>query len=107
MQVFYKPVGFYAWGVNTEQLGRLSRAYSLAQGELGRQLRERGGVSLRQMGEAIQVGPGELSRWERGLHRPRTRAALRWLAAIEAIEAGIAASLAKDDPANTAPGESE
>ena len=70
-------------------------AYRLTEREQGRLLRERSGVSLRQMAEAIGTNPGELSRWERGIARPRTRSALRWIAAVETLRA----ELPDEDPA--------
>jgi len=42
------------------------------------------------MAAVIGCNQGEVSRWERGLSRPREKYALRWLGAIEAIEVELA-----------------
>jgi transcriptional regulator with XRE-family HTH domain len=75
--------------MTTSQLVRLAQAYRLIEAENGRSLREESGVSLRQMAAALGTNPGELSRWERGISRPRTANALRWLDAVEAIAEGL------------------
>ena len=73
----------------TSQLVRLVQAYRLTEGEEGRSLREESGVSLRQMAAELGTNPGELSRWERGISRPRKANSLRWLDAVEAITEGL------------------
>jgi transcriptional regulator with XRE-family HTH domain len=69
----------------SQRLARLTRAYRLAEGQHGRLIRERAGLSLREMAGALGVSPADLSRWERHLVRPRPRAALQWLKACDAI----------------------
>jgi transcriptional regulator with XRE-family HTH domain len=83
--------------MQTDRLARLTRAYRLGRPlsegsgmSLGRHLRERSGVSLRELARVIGVNQGELSNWERGNARPRTEFALKWLRAVEAIEAELA-----------------
>jgi transcriptional regulator with XRE-family HTH domain len=71
--------------MRTERLVRLARAYRLADNDEGRLVRERSGISLRALAAAIGCNQGEVSRWERGLARPREEHALRWLLAIEAL----------------------
>lgn len=77
---------FQQWAMAqaTPRLVRLARANRLVQGE-GRLLRERAGVSLREMASILRVNPGDLSRWERGM-RPRPDAALRWLKACDELK---------------------
>lgn len=79
-------------GRKIERLARLTRAYRLADAAEGRMLRERAGVSLREMAAALDVNPGDLSRWERNVVRPRANAALRWLDACEAIQSELAST---------------
>lgn len=50
-----------------------------------RALRIAAGVGLREMASAIGVVPSTLSRWERGLRRPRSAAAVRWAEAVRNI----------------------
>jgi transcriptional regulator with XRE-family HTH domain len=76
--------------VNTDRLARLARAYRLSEGEAGRLVREGSGISLRELATTIGTNMGELSRWERGLARPRADFALRWLEAVEAIRSELA-----------------
>jgi transcriptional regulator with XRE-family HTH domain len=75
--------------VDTERLAQLATAYRLAEGGRGRAVRERSGISLREMAATIGTNMGELSRWERGLVRPRADFALRWLQAVEAIRSAL------------------
>ena len=63
----------------------LARARRLAEDDQARRLRESAGISLRDLASAIGTNPGELSRWERGLSRPRAISAIRWLRACEVI----------------------
>lgn len=64
---------------------RLARANRLARTGEARAIRECSGVSLRTLAAALGTNPGELSRWERGLARPRPRSALRWLSEVESL----------------------
>lgn len=70
-------------------VGQLARANRLARTGEARAIRERSGVSLRTLAEALGTNPGELSRWERGLARPRPSSALRWLGEIENLRAEL------------------
>lgn len=70
-------------------LAELVRARRLAHGN-ARRLRLQADVSVREMAEAVGVTPGQLSRWERGLSRPRGKTALRWYAAVEDLRQGPA-----------------
>ena len=63
---------------------RVARARQLAAGE-GRRAREEAGLSLREVADALSIDVADLSRWERGLVRPRTASALRWLDVVEAL----------------------
>jgi transcriptional regulator with XRE-family HTH domain len=73
----------------TQRLAQLTRAYRLAENEQGRLVRERSGISLRELAATIGTNMGELSRWERGIARPRAPVALRWPEAIEVISAEL------------------
>ncbi len=44
----------------------------------GREIREEAGLSLAEVAHAVGVDKGTLSRWERGLARPRRSQALRY-----------------------------
>lgn len=50
-----------------------------------RAVRLAAGISVRQLAQAIGVQPSTLSRWERGLRRPRPEQAKRWCALIERL----------------------
>jgi DNA-binding XRE family transcriptional regulator len=91
------PLGLRFPLMYVDRLARLTRAYRLGRPldetsnvSLGRLLRQQSGVSLREMARVIGVNQGELSNWERGNARPRAELALKWLAAVEAIEAELA-----------------
>ena len=73
----------------TTDLPQLSRAYRLTEGGTGRQVREAAGISLRQLAGALGTNQGELSRWERGISRPRPQRALAWLRAVELLRAEL------------------
>jgi transcriptional regulator with XRE-family HTH domain len=66
---------------------RLVRARQLADSTHPRRLRQAAGLSLADLAEMIEVEPASLSRWETGQGRPRRESALRWLDALEALEA--------------------
>ncbi|MHB1777516.1 MAG: helix-turn-helix domain-containing protein [Acidimicrobiales bacterium] len=68
-------------------LPRLVEALRLGGTGRGRRVRERSGLSLRQLAVALGVNAGDLSRWERDLARPRPASALRWLDAVETLDA--------------------
>jgi transcriptional regulator with XRE-family HTH domain len=68
------------------ELQQLVRGRRLAREGRGRFLREAAGLSLRELAAAIGVDVATLSRWEHGSSRPRTRAAMRWVEACDAIE---------------------
>lgn len=76
--------------MNTDALRILTRARRLADAEAGRRLREAAQIGLRDLAAAIGTNPGELSRWERGLARPRVDSAIRWLEACDAIRSELA-----------------
>ncbi|MDA8314741.1 MAG: helix-turn-helix domain-containing protein [Actinomycetota bacterium] len=69
----------------TRELAQLTRAYRLSSTGEGRQIREESGISLRLLARTIGVNQGELSRWERGVARPRPGSAVRWLRAVDTI----------------------
>jgi DNA-binding XRE family transcriptional regulator len=60
------------------QLAELSRLRALARSGDARRLRERAAIGLCEMAKVVGVDPATLSRWERGVGRPRGRAASRW-----------------------------
>ena len=72
----------------TDQLNSIIRARRLTLGQ-GRRLRTQADLSVDELAGAVGVTGGTLSRWERGLTRPRGRAATRWLAACEEIRAAL------------------
>lgn len=50
-----------------------------------RAIRLAAGLTVGDMARALGVTPGAVSRWERGLARPRGDAALRWHAVLSAL----------------------
>jgi transcriptional regulator with XRE-family HTH domain len=56
----------------------------------GRDLRERAGLSVRELATLLGVDAATLCRWERGQTRPRGPAASRWVAACQLIENELA-----------------
>ncbi len=64
------------------------RARRLTHGQ-GRRLRLAADLSVAELAEVLHVDPGTLSRWERGLVRPRGEAASRWLQACEEIRTAL------------------
>jgi transcriptional regulator with XRE-family HTH domain len=54
----------------------------LARSGEARRLRERSGLSLREVASEIGVDASSLSRWETGATAPRAKAALRWAAVL-------------------------
>jgi transcriptional regulator with XRE-family HTH domain len=75
--------------MSDERIARLTRALRLAADEQGRRVREQSGISLRELATFIGTSHGELSRWERGVSRPRPTVALRWLEAVESIRSAL------------------
>jgi DNA-binding transcriptional regulator YiaG len=61
------------------------RSRTLARTGAGRRLRERAGVSLHELAAAVLVSPSTVSRWERGLARPRGAAAERYADALDVL----------------------
>lgn len=78
-------------------LPKLVQALRLGETGRGRRVRERSGISVRQLALALGVNQADLSRWERGLSRPRSVSALRWLEAVETLDAATP----PDDPEGT------
>jgi DNA-binding transcriptional regulator YiaG len=64
-------------GVSTD-VSKLIRARWLARSGEGRRIRERAGLSLREVADAVGVDPTTLARWEHDRSVPRSRAAQRW-----------------------------
>jgi hypothetical protein len=56
----------------------------------GRDLRERAGLSVRELATLLGVDGATLCRWERGQTRPRGPGASRWVAACQLIEHELA-----------------
>jgi transcriptional regulator with XRE-family HTH domain len=56
----------------------------------GRDLRERAGLSVRELAALLGVDAATLCRWERGQTRPRGPGASRWVAACQLIENELA-----------------
>ena len=56
----------------------------------GRRLRERAGLSIRELAGLLGVDAATLSRWENGRTHPRGSGAARWLAACRTIEEELA-----------------
>jgi hypothetical protein len=52
--------------------------------------REGAGVSLTELAGSIPCSPAALSRWERGLRRPRSDLAIAWAAALRELMQGAA-----------------
>jgi transcriptional regulator with XRE-family HTH domain len=68
------------------ELQAVVRGRRLGREGRGRFLREAAGLSLRDLAHAVGVDVATLSRWERGVARPRHAAAVRWVAACDEIE---------------------
>jgi len=62
------------------------RGLRLGQNFQGRRLREQAGLSLRQMARILEIQPGSLSRWERGINTPRLEDAIKWAQACNELE---------------------
>lgn len=97
---YWRDVAFILRGM-TPQLRRLVRARGLAENEKGRLLRERAGLSLRDVAAGIGTDVGTLSRWERGLSRPRPGHAAAWLRVYDQILTELGES---SEPDRTATG---
>ena len=67
------------------ELDELLEALDLARDGRGRALREHADISLRTLASILTVDPATLSRWERGLTKPRGEAAGRWAQACRRI----------------------
>ena len=63
-------------------LVRLVEGRHVAFSGAGRQIRRIAGLSLSELAAVIGVDKSTLSRWERGLERPRTDAAIRYEEAL-------------------------
>lgn len=70
----------------------LARARRFALSGQGRTIRVATGISLREMARELQVAPGVLSRWERGICKPRGDAALRWEVLLLELATKVAAA---------------
>jgi DNA-binding transcriptional regulator YiaG len=66
-----------------DRMRQLARATTLSTSGEGRKIREASGVSLPPLALAIGASVPTLSRWERGLSKPRGDAAVRWVKALE------------------------
>lgn len=66
-------------------LNRLAYARSLASTGEGQRLRRAADLSVREVADGVGVTATTLSRWERGTHRPRGPAALRWAGVLSAL----------------------
>jgi len=86
-QRIWTAVAITIEAVNIDDLPKLTRAYRLGDHEEGRGVREEAGISLRTLAGALGTNQGELSRWERGITRPRPASALAWLRAVELLRA--------------------
>jgi transcriptional regulator with XRE-family HTH domain len=62
-------------------------ARRFSQEGLGREIRERARLSVRELAEIVGIDASTLSRWERGQTRPCGLAASRWTEVCHAIEA--------------------
>ena len=74
------------------EIASLVRGRTLGRSGRGRALRERAGISLRELAEIVEVDAATLCRWERGDVRPRRSGAARWVEACEEIERALDAS---------------
>jgi len=70
----------------TDKLTRLVRVRHLAATGEARRCREAARLSLGDIANSIKVGRSTILRWETGERRPTGPAALRYLAALDAID---------------------
>jgi transcriptional regulator with XRE-family HTH domain len=64
----------------------VARVRALAASGEARRIRERTGVSVRELARAIGTSAGSLSRWETGENTPRHAAALPWAHVLRELE---------------------
>ena len=65
----------------------IAKARSLAESGEGRAVRERARVHVREVAREVRVSPSTVLRWEAGETFPRAEAAVRWVRALERLEA--------------------
>jgi DNA-binding transcriptional regulator YiaG len=61
---------------------QLARARALAKSGDALRIRQRAGLSIRDLAGELDVWPSTVNRWERGERVPRGEAALRWVALL-------------------------
>ncbi len=59
-------------------LAKIADARDFGASGAARLVRLTSGISLREMGRAVGVDAATILKWERGEHRPRGAAAIRW-----------------------------
>lgn len=69
-----------------DDLERTIRGRQLGRDFRGRQLRERAGLSLRELARLAGIDASTLSRCERGETQPRSDVAIKWAIVAETIE---------------------
>jgi transcriptional regulator with XRE-family HTH domain len=86
----------------------LVTARRLASTGVGRELRLRASLSVRDVADCIGVDAATLSRWERGECRPRREAAVRWVEVCTSIHGALRSdiedALTNDSPGADTPG---
>lgn len=70
------------WGMDPQDLLRLTDARRHAADGSGRAIRLAAGVSMREVAEAIGATESRLSRWETGKVRPKGEVGARWAALL-------------------------
>lgn len=77
----------------TKQLLRLTAARRYSATGAGRTIRQRAGLSLQEVADAIGTHIGTLSRWETGDRKPRSsEAAIRWAELLADLEREVGAA---------------
>lgn len=74
-------------GMTPDQLRRVSEMRKLAASGTARTMREEQRLSLHELAVLVNTTPSTLSRWERGIARPRAGAALNWASALQLVAA--------------------
>src|SRR4051812_13692428 len=71
------------------RMRHLARACAMAASGEGRRISEEAGVSLTPMAAATGASVPTLSRWERGLAKPRGDTAIRWVMALDELAGAV------------------
>jgi DNA-binding transcriptional regulator YiaG len=72
--------------MNVEQFRLLAAARRHATDGSGRRIRQTANLTLAEVAAVVGVSEPTVSRWEEGLQRPRTDAAIRWAKVLAELQ---------------------